>query len=89
MKDSADFKTFWSEELRYGGLVGLHSLPDTEEFCRKMSMMDVGGDLEKENLRFIYWHDLHGLIHLLKILFLLMLDRFFRLNHLDLLSVEC
>jgi hypothetical protein len=35
-----------SEELGYGGLVGLHSLPGAEAFYRKMGMIDGGADAQ-------------------------------------------
>ena len=50
------FARFRSEELGYGGLVGLHSLPSAEEFYRKMSMIDGGADPEKEDLRYFEWY---------------------------------
>lgn len=50
------FARFRSEELGYGGLVGLHSLPSAEEFYRKMGMLDAGADAEKENLTYFEWY---------------------------------
>lgn len=50
------FARFRSEELGYGGLVGLHSLPSAEELYRKMSMIDGGADPEKEDLRYFEWY---------------------------------
>lgn len=50
------FAQFRSEALGYGGLVGLHSLPDAELFYRKMEMIDQGLDPEKENLRYFEWY---------------------------------
>lgn len=47
---------FRSEELGYGGLVGLHSLPSANEFYRKMGMIDGGADEEKENLTYFEWY---------------------------------
>jgi hypothetical protein len=45
-----------SEELGYGGLVGLHSLPNAEAFYRKMEMIDGGADDQKENLTYFEWY---------------------------------
>jgi hypothetical protein len=50
------FARFRSEELEYGGLVGLHSLPAAEMFYRKMGMIDGGADTEKENLTYFEWY---------------------------------
>lgn len=50
------FARFRSEELNYGGLVGLHSLPGAELFYRKMGMVDGGSDSEKENLTYFEWY---------------------------------
>lgn len=50
------FARFRSEELGYGGLVGLHALPSAEEFYRKMGMLDGGADAEKENLVYFEWY---------------------------------
>jgi hypothetical protein len=50
------FARFRSEELDYGGLVGLHSLPTAEAFYRKMGMIDGGVDAEKENLIYFEWY---------------------------------
>jgi hypothetical protein len=50
------FARFRSEELEYGGLVGLHSLPAAEMFYRKMGMIDGGADAEKENLTYFEWY---------------------------------
>ena len=50
------FARFRSEELDYGGLVGLHSLPTAEMFYRKMGMIDGGVDAEKENLTYFEWY---------------------------------
>ena len=47
---------FRSEELEYGGLVRLHSLPAAEMFYRKMGMVDGGADAEKENLTYFEWY---------------------------------
>jgi hypothetical protein len=50
------FAQFRSEELDYGGLVGLHSLPAAENFYRKMGLIDGGSDAEKENLTYFEWY---------------------------------
>ena len=50
------FARFRSEELGYGGLVGLHSLPAAQMFYRKMGMIDGGADAEKENLTYFEWY---------------------------------
>jgi hypothetical protein len=50
------FAQFRSEELEYGGLVGLHSLPAAEMFYRKMGMIDGGVDAEKENMTYFEWY---------------------------------
>ena len=36
--------------LGYGGRVGLHSLPESEMFYRRLQMPEYGNDLEKEGL---------------------------------------
>jgi hypothetical protein len=51
-----EFARFRSDELGYGGLVGLHSLPGSEMFYRKMGMIDGGLDPEKEELRYFEWY---------------------------------
>ncbi|WP_017746127.1 GNAT family N-acetyltransferase [Scytonema hofmannii] len=50
------FARFRSEELGYGGLVGLHALPDADPFYRKMNMNDCGRDEAKENLTYFEWY---------------------------------
>ena len=50
------FARLRSEELNYGGLVGLHSLPNAEVFYRKMGLIDGGADAEKENLTYFEWY---------------------------------
>jgi hypothetical protein len=50
------FAKLRSEELNYGGLVGLHSLPGAEVFYQKMGMIDGGSDAEKENLIYFEWY---------------------------------
>ena len=41
-----------SEELGYKGGVGLHALPDAEDFYRRLGMIDGGQDAEKDNLTY-------------------------------------
>jgi hypothetical protein len=50
------FARFRSEELGYGGLVALHSLPAVEAFYRKLGMIDGGADAEKDNLTYFEWY---------------------------------
>ena len=50
------FAKFRSNELGYDGLVGLHALPDAEEFYRRMGMIDCGADDMKENLTYFEWY---------------------------------
>jgi hypothetical protein len=50
------FAQFRSEDLGYGGLVGVHSLPEAELFYRKLEMQDCGLDEEFENLRYFEWY---------------------------------
>jgi hypothetical protein len=50
------FARFRSEELGYGELVGLHSLPAAEAFYRKLGMIDGGADAEKDNLTYFEWY---------------------------------
>lgn len=44
------FARYRSEELDYGGLVGLHALPGAEGFYRASGMMDCGADEDEDNL---------------------------------------
>jgi hypothetical protein len=39
-----------SLELGYGGRLGLHALPESEAFYRRLQMPDYGADPEKEDL---------------------------------------
>jgi hypothetical protein len=50
------FARLRSEELGYGGLVGVHSLPEAEAFYRKLKMNDCDLDEECENLRYFEWY---------------------------------
>jgi hypothetical protein len=45
-----------SQELGYGGIVGLHSLPESEVFYRNQNMMDCGQDPVKDNLTYFEWY---------------------------------
>jgi hypothetical protein len=45
-----------SEALGYGGLVGVHALPEAAAFYRKLDMMDCGLDETFENLRYFEWY---------------------------------
>ena len=45
-----EFAKYRSEELNYGGLVGLHALPRAVPFYEKLGMSNCGTDPEKENL---------------------------------------
>lgn len=50
------FAQYRSEELGYGGLVGLHALPGAEEFYERMNMINCGADAAKENLTYFEWY---------------------------------
>jgi hypothetical protein len=50
------FAQLRSEELEYGGLVGVHSLPEAEAFYRKLNMADCDLDQDYENLRYFEWY---------------------------------
>jgi hypothetical protein len=50
-----EFARYRSEELGYGGRVGLHSLPGAEGFYRRMDMMDCGEDEDQDNLIYFEW----------------------------------
>lgn len=45
-----------SEQVGYLGLVGLHTLPEAEDFYRRMGMIDCGLDAEKDNLTYFEWY---------------------------------
>ncbi len=51
-----DFARYRSEELGYGGLVGLHSLAGAEGFYRRMNMLEYGEDEEMDNLIYFEWY---------------------------------
>jgi hypothetical protein len=50
------FAQFRSETCGYGGLVGVHALPEAEAFYRKLAMTDCGCDAAFENLRYFEWY---------------------------------
>jgi hypothetical protein len=50
------FAAFHSQYLGYGGLVGVHSLPEAEMFYQKLEMADCGLDKAFENLRYFEWY---------------------------------
>jgi len=41
-----------SEELGFKGRIGLHSLPQSDEFYRKLGMVDLGPDAKSYDLRY-------------------------------------
>ena len=45
-----------SFELGYGGLVGLHALPEAEAFYERMGMMDCGEDPDMDDLTYFEWY---------------------------------
>jgi hypothetical protein len=51
-----DFAQYRSEELGYGGCVGLHSLPGAEGFYRRMNMIECGEDEDRDNLIYFEWY---------------------------------
>jgi hypothetical protein len=58
-----EFARFRSNELGYGGLVGLHALPGAEGFYRRLNFMDCGMDEEKENLAYFEWYQQQSTNH--------------------------
>jgi hypothetical protein len=50
------FARLRSQELQYGGLVGLHSVSGSETFYRKMGMLDGGIDETKDDLTYFEWY---------------------------------
>jgi hypothetical protein len=50
------FARYRSEELGYGGLVGLHALPGAEAFYRQSGMMDCGVDAAADNLVYFEYY---------------------------------
>ncbi len=51
-----EFARYRSEELGYGGLVGLHALEGSEGFYRRMNMLEYGVDDEQEQLVYFEWY---------------------------------
>lgn len=51
-----EFARYRSQELGYGGLVGLHALPRAASFYRKVGMIDCGTDELKQGLRYFEWY---------------------------------
>jgi hypothetical protein len=51
-----DFARYRSEELGYGGLVGLHALPGAEAFYRQSGMMDCGVDEAADRLVYFEYY---------------------------------
>jgi hypothetical protein len=51
-----EFARYRSQELGYGGLVGLHALLGAESFYRRMNMNECGADPDKENLVYFEWY---------------------------------
>ena len=50
------FAQWRSEQLGYNGIVGLHSLPESEIFYKNRNMIDTGKDPEKDNLTYFEWY---------------------------------
>jgi hypothetical protein len=50
-----EFAQYRSIELGYQGLVGLHALPEAEEFYRRLGMIECGCDPNKEGLMYFEW----------------------------------
>jgi len=51
-----EFARYRSQELGYGGLVGLHALPSAESFYRRMDMDECGSDPDKDGLIYFEWY---------------------------------
>lgn len=51
-----EFARYRSEELGYGGLVGVHALPGAENFYRRLGMVECEPDPEKEQLVYFEWY---------------------------------
>lgn len=49
-----------SLDLGYDGRVGLHSLPDSEEFYRRNQMLEYGADPEKERLVYFEYRSIQN-----------------------------
>ena len=54
------FAEWRSQQLDYDGIVGLHSLPESEVFYRNQNMMDCGKDPAKDNLTYFEWYKSGG-----------------------------
>jgi len=50
------FARYRSQQLGYGGLVGLHALPEAIAFYEKMGMIDGGTDPDMEDLTYFEWY---------------------------------
>jgi hypothetical protein len=51
-----EFARYRSRELGYGGLVGLHALPEAEEFYRASGMIECGADVQAGNLIYFEYY---------------------------------
>lgn len=51
-----EFARHRSIELGYQGLVGLHALPEAEEFYRRLGMIECGSDPDKDGLIYFEWY---------------------------------
>jgi hypothetical protein len=51
-----DFARYRSQELKYGGLVGLHALPEAEAFYRRCNLSACGHDPEQDYLMYFEWY---------------------------------
>jgi hypothetical protein len=51
-----EFARYRSQELGYGGLVGLHALPSAESFYRRLNMDECGPDSNQEGLVYFEWY---------------------------------
>lgn len=49
-----------SEEEGFGGRIGLHSLPQADDFYRKIGMVDLGEDAAAHNLRYFEMTKAHA-----------------------------
>jgi hypothetical protein len=51
-----EYARYRSEELGYGGLVGLHALPEAEEFYRTSGMLECSADAKAGNLIYFEYY---------------------------------
>ncbi|OYQ67565.1 hypothetical protein B9G53_01025 [Pseudanabaena sp. SR411] len=51
------FAQWRSEQLGYDGIIGLHSLPESENFYKKRKMISAGQDPKKDNLTYFEWYN--------------------------------